>query len=218
LLVLPWTQGCARRVRLDAYALPGDGVSQFPAGSSFSVSPNPGMPNPIFDRMVKEKIETALRASGFQVNETGASYELQYDYGIEGREETRLSKVPGPFAGGRYRFVGGMGFDNWDPLYYSTIVADTYPVYTAHLRLRVLKNGQTQAPQEARAVWVGETSTESDERNLRELIDYLIAASARSLGRDTRKPVDVTVPEDDPVLKQLRGAAPAAPAASPEGS
>lgn len=208
-MVLVGMNGCARRVTADTYAVPQLAAQDFPTGGSFYVAPNENIPNPIFDRRIKEKIEMLLRLKGFSIEPAvAADFWLKYSYGMIGREEVQFRTIPHTRLWPRdFYYTGGISPYYFDShLYYSTVVADTYPVYTAQLRLQVFNGtgNADQTPKSSQALWVGEISTETENRELRKMVDYLLVAAMRFLGHDTREPEKIAVPEEDGLLKKLR--------------
>lgn len=200
---------CARRVTVDTYTAPLLDDRGFPAGATFQVLENASTPNPIFDRNVKQKIETLLQAKGFKLvgpaDAAKADYVADYAYEMTGREETRI--YPNEHTGSFY-FTGTAGERAvYAPMHFTTYMIETYPVFTSKLRIRVLTPPSRKSEQD-RTLWVGEVWNESISRDMRESIDYLAAAGVRMLGLDSQKPKSLPVREDDELLKILRDAEP----------
>lgn len=207
--------GCAAR-----YAITTNGfldaslAGGLPAGSSFAVVGNADAANPIFDREVGAKIERMLELRGYRLAPLAeAAYALRYGYDVSGRIDTvtRPEFVHGPpviqnvyVSGQRYTAVSS--FD------YVTHVRESEAVYTARLFLRVLDAGPFRAAKEEKPVWIGDTIGESDNRDLRETVDYLLAATFRHFGRNTGRNLREKVTPADPDVRALRGeTAPPAP-------
>jgi hypothetical protein len=207
---------CARRVTVDTYSAPQLAGQGFPAGTTFQVLENAAVPNPIFDRSVRDKLKTLLRTQGYQVVDVQdaekAEYVMDYAYEMSGREESRV--VPQSRLG-HYYFTGinGRGVE-FVPMYFTTYMVETYPMFVAKLRLRVLMPPSKSSLQD-RALWVGEVWTESTQPDMREFINHLAAAGIRMLGKDSQKPKTLSVNDNDPLLQALKALPLPAPPAPP---
>lgn len=196
--------GCSRLVTADTYALPGLTALDFEQGTTFYLPGNTNVPNPIFDKSVKGKIEAALVQNGFRVLQEGqAQYILDYEYEMSGHEEFRTRGTALDPWPRRYYFQGGAGYA-WAPMYFSTGITESYPVYVFKLRLRVKDPLNVRQGQKNQVVWVGETWTESQKPDFRSTIDYLILAAMRFFGRDTQKTENISIGKDDEQLKALK--------------
>ena len=201
-------QGCARTVTADIYAVPALEHQNFNPDASFYVAPNPNTPNPIFDQTVKQKIEALLRYRGYRVTGPGqADYTIDYNYDVSGHTESRLRTAPGfGFGPSHFFFSGGRYHSGFSThMHYTALVSENYPVYISKIRMRVLAPAQAGTDSGA-VLWVGETWTESSEPDLRNMIDYLIAAGMRFFGQDTKEPKNIGLRDSDPFMAEIRKA------------
>lgn len=204
--------GCATTYRVRTNGYLDHGAVSIPAGTTFAVLTNPSAPNPIFDEDVRMKIERRLAAQGYKiVPSEEAAYFLIYQYDISSRTETETYPDfrTGPAVAQRV-YVSGSNktYTIVSPSFtYATYSSRTRTVHVSRLFLKVL-TGDGVRDQKEKAIWVGETVNESGMADLRESIDYLLAASFKYFGQDTGrsrevllKPEDVAQPAAAPVSK-----------------
>jgi len=180
-------------------------------GSRISVIPNEQVPNPIFDIMVKEKLEGALMRRGFSLGKpVDTIYQLRYAYDLMGQTPSgRSSFFAFPGAQGFYvtgsnqsdsYFGAGLGF--------GTFVNDPTTVYMAKLRLR-LSRPVAGTPGQEEILWVGEAVADTDSPDIRKMMNYLIAALFRYFMQDSGETKTIKLSgKDGEVLAIAEGASP----------
>lgn len=170
--------------------------------AAFAVIPNTNVANPILDQTVKEKIEFMLESMGYQIAVPGqADYFLQYHYDMEAETAVRHRFLP------RRRSFYDRGSRFNDPFRdsgfgYSTYTSEPYTLYLA--KLRITASSKDAVTGEQKVIWVGETLTKSLNPDLRNLIDYLIAASFRYFMKDTGRNKNVVLDEGNSAVEGLR--------------
>jgi hypothetical protein len=209
LVILLALTGCAANYRVVTNTYLDQSTGLWPPNASFAVVTNPSVPNPIFDREVKAKIEKLLRAKGYKVTSLAeADYQILFSYDISGRTETvsRHEYVTGPPIIQRFQVTGSNTYQTAVTAGYSylTVVPETYTVYSSRFFIRVLDAKALQETKEEKVLWVGDTINESDTSDLRLLIDYLLVATFQYFGQNTGRNVEVTVPKNSPEVAALR--------------
>jgi hypothetical protein len=192
------TTGCATsyQVYVNGYAEAGAPPKE---NSPIYVAENPDASNPILDRRIKAKLEDLLRDRGYKVALTAdeAEYKLAYQVGV--RPETFTGYVPTyEHVEGNYGPYGpALGFG------YTTSVPymDTYFNHWLTLRLYQIRPNQTA---EGQIVWIGEATTLTEQRDIREAIDYLLVACFDEFGSDTHGQVRIPIRRNDPRVQEMR--------------
>jgi len=204
------TAGCATRYHVTTSGyLDAAKPAGIPAGASFSLVPNNDVPNPLFDDEVRAKIERALAARGHRIEPAfSADFLVRYRTDNTGNRilTTRPERMYGPSVVQRVYVSGSNQAYNvvtqTDAIYN---VPETLTVYTSRLFLEVVPRGAAEG---TRPVWVGDSITESANPDLREVIDYLIAATFKYFGQNTGRNKEVTLGPKDPSLVPLQGPPP----------
>ena len=206
-------EGCAGRdVVVDTYLNQSAVTQDKLAGATLAILQNEETVNPLFDKEVKQKITALLKRQGYRLGaRRQADYFVRYGYDIEGEERTTLTPVHphdyyDPYDH-HYYMRGSSRFDRdyHRGLGYTTYVHETYTLYIATFRMRVIDADVYRKEGDEKIVWIGETYTESFSSDLRELIDYLIASTFQYFGQDTKVRKTVTVSPDDEFMQTLKG-------------
>lgn len=219
LLILCCLSGCAsQQVMTNTYLASSPVPEPVSAGAAFAVLPNTNVPNPIFDQTVREKIEFMLTDLGYQITEPSqADFLVHFAYDMQG--DTRERQIVHTFP--RFRGFSVRGANYYDPFWddglgYTTYTSDPYTVYIGKLRLQIDRRTNQAGPAESNAVWVGEAFTESYDPDLRNMMNYLLAAEFRYFMKDTGRARTLSL-NDEGIVKTLRGISyPAAPAEAPK--
>ncbi|MFA6345637.1 MAG: hypothetical protein WCX34_06315 [Syntrophales bacterium] len=201
--------GCALNVRTTGFLDPAAGTSAPPAGASFAVLENAEVPNPIFDREIRGKIEILLTKHGYKIAaQDRADYLLTFSYDMSaglrigtmtsyGPPRTQIVAVSDGRGGRTFRAITVPGAVTTRPT-----VTETF---TRRLTLKVVDASPLRAGGPERVVWIGDTLSTETSSDLRYDIDYLLAAAFAWFGRDTGRQITVPIHGDNPDVGALRG-------------
>ncbi len=181
------------RVRVNAYS---DLAEPLSRTAPVYVAGDPNASNPILGKQLASKIRDLLQGDGYSMVETepGAAYVLTFEAGIDSQRVVDYTPLYGPVGGYYYGRPGGRfgwGFG------YMTYVPYVDMVYTHWLKIRLYAKDPDQQTYNKMA-WLGEASLGSGNAELREVVNYLLAACLEYFGADTREWVEVAIREDDP--------------------
>lgn len=199
--------GCTSgyQVHVNTFADPNRPV---PQGASVHVAEDPNAGNPILRRQIVSKINELLEGYGYTPAGTTerANYLLTFEIGFNSNQVVDYTPVYRPYFyggfGGRFSH-GGFGATTYVP-YVDTI-------YVHWLRMKLYtKDGATL--NQANVVWLGEALTGADNPELRQIVNYLLAACMEYFATDTGKWVTTTIKKDDPRIAGLAEAEPEPPA------
>ncbi len=200
------TAGCTPtyRVHVNTYS---DLAEPLSRTAPIYVAADPNAQNPILRKQIASKIRDLLEGNGHNPVEkaqTGA-YALTFEVGIDSQRVVDYAPVYGPFAGyyyhGRHRGRFGWGFG------YETYVPYIDTVYTHWLKMRLYAAteasrqadaDEVSQPPEGKMVWLGEATLGTGNPEVREAVNYLLAACLEYFGADTREWVAVAIRKDDP--------------------
>ncbi|HUW18398.1 MAG TPA: DUF4136 domain-containing protein [Sedimentisphaerales bacterium] len=192
-------QGCARTctVRVNGFLEAGKAIRD---GAAIYVAADANSPNPIFEKEIKGKIEQMLSQRGYSVaaGEELADYRLGFDFGVHRREVWGVQSYYGPdwFGYGGYR---GSHYYGW----YGAHIPYTEVYHDQWLSIRVSDTGRENAAAKGAVIWVGEAVTTRFSADMRETINYLLAAVFEYFGRDTKKRTRVKIEQSDPRITEL---------------
>jgi hypothetical protein len=181
------------RVHVNAYS---DLAEPLNRSAPVYVAADPNAPNPILRRQIASKVRDLLRGDGYNAVETepGAAYVLTFEAGIDSQQVVDYAPLYGP-VGGYYYGRPGRHF-GWG-VGYTTYVPYVDMVYTHWLKIRLYARDAGQQTY-SKMVWLGEASLGTGNPELREAVNYLLAACLEYFGADTKEWVDVAITEDDP--------------------
>jgi len=150
-----------------------------------------GQKNPLLDKLVEKKIESALREKGIKVVKECGEYSLTYDYGTVPKQMyvPRITYLPGE----TYTITIHTIRDNQVVPEYYTIITPTTPVYytdvetfyTHFLALVLYKGDEVE--------WAGEVYIETDSADIRSVLDILVKVLMEYFGKDTGRVIEVEV-------------------------
>ncbi|GEM_PF-955806 len=161
------------------------------AGVPICVLPNEGAQNPLFDREIAGKLGEALKRKGYLLADLGgARFALRFSYGV-GQGLTWIDGLPltAPRTG-----TEGEAYVPPSPLLNYVPVVRTE--YDRWLRLILLEAAAAREGRRDGVVWYGEAVSSGPGRDLRSLMDGLIAALMTEFGRDTGRAVEKRIPRD----------------------
>jgi hypothetical protein len=191
--------GCTAsyRIGVNGYSSTGQSLS-IPDGSSFSVVTDSNAPNPIFQKEVGTKIRKMLADMGYSDNGQEPEYSLQFDYGIDsGRTITGAI----PIYHRRYYYE-----HPFSPFYshgYTAYMPYSSVVYTRWLVLELFDGKAYAESPEAEPLWICEVVSTGGSSDLRETIDYLLAAAFEHFGQDTSRQIVEVVRRDDERVRAI---------------
>lgn len=202
-------QGCmSQPVSVNAFLSPATAAAiAVNKDAGFAVIPNDRVPNPIFDRIVRDKIEYVLSQKSFKVSAPEeARYRIHYAYDLEGQSTSRRGFFAFPGFQSMY-VTGGSGYDSYvgGGLGFGTFLPSGYNVYSAKLRITVTRPRMQGAPGEEEVLWVGESVTETDSPDLRKMVNYLLAAVFRYFLQDSIESKTVKLSKKNDEIKSLSG-------------
>jgi len=197
--------GCAfERVRVTGYLETGADRAPGP-GASIHVMENESPANRLFDREIALKIERLLEMEGYRLGSPEESdFVLSYSYGVGGAE-TFTESAP-MYSGATHASAepSGYSYSGWGTGGQVTHVPYTRTVYRKWLVLKVAHGAAWRQEERMEPVWVAEASSTDSSTDMRERINYLLAALFEYFGRDTGKQVTVDVERDDPRVEAVR--------------
>ena len=191
------------RVHVNTYS---DMVEPLSQSAPIYIAADPNAQNPILRKQIASKIRDLMQGSGFNPVEKAeaAAYVLTFEMGIDSQRVVDYAPVHGPFGG--YYYGGHGGRFGWG-LGYTTYIPYVDMVYTHWLKMRLYaaKSPDRQAdvnepgrPSDGSMVWLGEATLGTENPELREAMNSLLAACLEYFGTDTREWVTVAITEDDP--------------------
>lgn len=194
-------QACASyRIRVNGFS--GTDISLLNPGASIFVVENPKAENPIFEREINGKIVKLLKNRGYQISSPeNADYYLYYTYGIGSGRTVTSSHQQGGKTVTVVDPVTGFGESVRIP---GKTVVYSDREYDRWLFLKLIGGQQLRNTNESKTVWVGEIESSGKNRDLREVIDYLLIAGFEYFGQDTGKAVKTTMSPNDKRAKELR--------------
>lgn len=202
--------GCATtyRVKFNGYLDITQTNTPIPPGSSFFVISEKNVKNPIFENEIKSKIEGLLKQRGFNIGSfENADFFIDFVYSMSaGRVVTEIAPVYHSGGVGTVRTFSSSGrtsISYIDYPGYTTYYPHKYTVYTSTLVMDVLDAGIYRASKGKKNIWIGEASNCSEYPDIREAINYLLAASFGYFGQDTHASVTTNISRDDPRMKEL---------------
>jgi hypothetical protein len=181
------------RVRVNAYS---DLAEPLSRTAPVYIAADPNAANPILRKQIASKVRDLLQGDGYNPVEAepGAAYLLTFEAGIDSHRVVGYAPLYGPVGGYYYGRPGhhfGWGFA------YTSYVPYVDMAYTHWLKIRLYGRDEGQ-PTYSKMVWLGEASLGSGNAELREVVNYLLAACLEYFGADTREWVEVAIREDDP--------------------
>jgi len=197
--------GCspAYRVHVNTYS---DLAEPLDQSAPIYVAWDPNSRNPILRRQIAQKVRDLLAGNGYHPVEDlqAADYVLTFELGMDServRDYVPAYEPFGGFYGGRYR-----GRFGWGGFGYTTYLPYIETVYTHWLRMRLYRaRDGDQKAQDRQVVWLGEAAVGTNDPDLREVVDYLLAACLEYFATDTREWVTVKMKPDDPRVVGIRG-------------
>jgi hypothetical protein len=139
-------------------------------GQRIYVAVNDQGASPYLNQHVRRQLKRALTARGVLETEKPeeATYRLEFSYGVDGGE-------PEPSTAPPARLLNQMTRQ------YEVVTPPPGEVqYTKRLKLRLVPIAKPSRP-----AWIGEATCISQSNDLRDVMDFLIAAGVEQLGRET---------------------------------
>lgn len=195
----------AQPVHTSTFLSPAGLQGALPPDGRIGVVLNEQVPNPIFDKTVKDKLEKSLLRLGYvPVEPAQASHHLRYAYDLQG-ETNPMRRSLFTFPGAQAFYVTGS--NNYDSYFggglgFGTFVNDPRTVYMAKLRLKLSRPLPGIAGQEE-VLWVGEAAAQSDKPELRKMMDFLVAALFRYFMQDTLETKTIKLSGEDIDVRAL---------------
>jgi hypothetical protein len=200
--------GCtpSYRVHVNTYSDLAEPIDQ---SAPIYVASDPNSQNPILRRQIATKIRDLLEGNGHNPVEKleAAAYVLTFEMGMDSErvlEYAPLYRPYGGYYGGYHRGLYGPRF-GWGGFGYTTYMPYIETVYTHWLRMRLYSARDADQKLPSRqTVWLGEAVTGTGNPDLREAVDYLLAACLEYFPIDTKEWVVVTIKRDDPRILGIR--------------
>lgn len=194
--------GCVarRQVVVSAYRA-ADPAETIRSGDRVYVVPRPKPENALLDNEVRERIAAGLRAEFLEtVGPERAELFVRYDYGVGPLESTTRYRresyartaIITTHGGDGERFISSIELP---PLV--TYRPDVEHSRDLWLRLEVYP-GDPTAEDGPTPVWISEAHLRADTRDIRDVLDYLVAGALTPLGEDTDGSRVITIRADDP--------------------
>jgi hypothetical protein len=190
-------------IKVNGYTDPGATEGIVPGGTFFVVE-NKEAKNPLLEAEIRDKITRLLEARGYPVTAIfdKADYYLFFRYGMG---EPRSIGVPEYYGsvgwgygwgwGGPYMGIGGWPYGVWG--------RDVVTLYDRWLQINVVEGPAYRTNKTERSVWVGEARSSGASSDMREVLNYLLAATFNEFGKNTGKAITVKMKENDPAVFPL---------------
>lgn len=202
--------GCVSGVTVKTNGFLNHEYSQFPfeSKSRFFVVLNPSAENVLLDQEIREKIHRLLTDNGYVIADRSQSdFTIEYTYGLDKGKiitETRPEYRPGEvvYRSGIYKQGNQDGtYSGYETTggYIAHVPVDRV-IYTRHLILRVKDSRKS----ESNPIWIGESYSSGVDDDLRASMDYLLVATFRSFGLDTKRFRKVLIDLHDEDIRLLR--------------
>ncbi|MEW6545251.1 MAG: hypothetical protein AB1411_16805 [Nitrospirota bacterium] len=143
-------------------------------GQRIYVAVNDQGASPYLNQHVRRQLKRALTARGVRETEKPeeAAYRLEFSYGVDGGE-------PEPSTAPPARLM------NQITRQYEVVYSPPGEVqYAKRLKLRLVPIADPSRP-----AWIGEATNVGESNDLRDVVDFLIAAGIEQLGRETGSPI-----------------------------
>jgi len=188
----------------------------FSQGVSFFVLENPDAENPIFEKEIKAKIEKLLINQGYTIGDyMNADYYIVFGYAIDsGHNVTTPVPIYHPgetiYHTGRVNVYTSDGSYGWGDYYgttttpgYFTYIPASRREYTRRFQVKVLDANILRNSGKEKVIWVGDTISTGSSSDLRFVINYLLVATFKHFGENTRRAVRTTMSITDKRVKEL---------------
>lgn len=138
--------------------------------------------NPLLEEEVAKKIKRALTLKGYSPveNLSEADYRLDYEYGID-KGQVITKTTGGSSPGTQLNIFSGQ----LETVQVTDVSTSSYTLFTRQLMLRLSPIQNLTQSQPPKPLWVGEAVSRGSKNDLRNIIDFLIAASVNHLGQNT---------------------------------
>ncbi len=197
--------GCAApRVHLSVTGYANPSYTSGPAGGSFFIIKNENAANTLLDREVGRKLERVVSDLGFRaVAREEAGFFIAYSFGLEpGPQVTRYNTYYEP--GESYRHF--KGYDAKGRPVYITRHRPGFTYYQPYqeqthrrwLEVRVIDAPKMRLDGTREVIWAGDAESFGSSRDLRSVMNFLIAGAVKQLWVDTGRALEYHVPRDDP--------------------
>lgn len=202
--------GCASiySVKFNGYSDKEQPEVAIPEGASFCVLENKDARNPLFDAEIKSKIERLLRQKGYNlVVYDQAEFYLSFNYSMgQARVVTEVVPFYNPSETATVQTVTSTGKSRTSYVTYSgstTYLPQKFTVYTPTLILEVIDAKLLRSAKQETKVWIGEAAYTTSEPDLRDTVNYLLFATFKHFGENTRRSMTIKVSGSDPKVKEL---------------
>jgi len=163
------------------------------------VAADPNSHNPIFTKEIKGKIERLLSDRGYSAldEENMADYRLAFAFGVTPRQVSGFQHYYGP---GWFTYDGhGRHYYGW----FGTYVPYSETYHDQWLTMRLSDTGRQEAALKGTVIWVGEAVSSEYRADLRQTINYLLAAIFEYFGEDTKRQTALRIRQNDPRLTPI---------------
>lgn len=178
--------------------------------SSFYIVHNPSASNPLLEKEVASKIGKILRGKGFRLTAGGeADFHILFNYGID-RGPTKVGTITRREPSSTksvYTYNYSTGKYDWVQVQVpGSKKEETYSVqnYTRSLSIGIIDAKRSKRSRQSDVVWLGETVSEGEDSDLRDVINYLLVATFDYLGQDTGKAVRVRLSRGNPGVNSIK--------------
>ncbi len=201
LLLGSWLAGCApaiHQVQVNGY-IDKQAPVQLAPGAKLFIIENKEAKNPLLEKEIRDKIAGLLEKQGYRFTPyEQADYYLLFTYGMG---PARSVTVPMPDF-----YPYGLGYYGRSYLFVSPY-SGYYPyietVYDRFLLINVVDGKFYREQGKFRTLWVGEARSSGASPDLRQTVNYLLAADLEHFGQDTGKALTVDLSEQDPRILEL---------------
>jgi hypothetical protein len=202
--------GCAApRVHLGITGYANPKYTSGPAGGSLFILKNKNPANVLLDQEVARKLEKIMAKQGYEiVGRETAGFIMTYSFGLEsGPNVTRYTPYYEP--GETYsRF---RGYDKHGRPIYETYRLPGYTHYEPYqeqthrrwLKVRVVDAKLMRQEDKKEVIWAGDAESFGSSRDLRSVLNYLIAGVMKQLWVDTGRALEFYLPQDDPGVAEI---------------
>lgn len=195
--LLSFLPACIRQVHItsNTFANANSIPYGFPLGSRFAIICTSNE-NRLFAQEVTAKISKILYENGYEVSdENNADYYLTFHFGMTSSRATKMVPVIVP---GTSETTHGIVAGNRDFIQYNertqspdtlTYVPHEYTLFTRELHLTASDAHLFRRTHQEEQIWQGSAISSGESGDLREVMDYLLKASFKNFGRNTKRSI-----------------------------
>lgn len=199
-LAVPLT-GCATGypVRFNGYA---SRPAVFPPSAGFHVKHNQNTGNPLLDREIGNKIGALLTSKGYRlVPEEEADFILIYGYSSTGQSPSDIKPAYSASVG------IGSGISRGGSISTQMVFPGSREglSYTDTMSVQVFESQEYRISNEKKPLWIGESTIETANPDMREMVDFLLPPIFTHFGENTKRSIKAKLSPEDPSVKKLKG-------------